>query len=180
MKNVSSFKGYKSGYAKSKILIENEFKKLGKNGFNVSIARLFTFIGERIMINKNFAVSDLLNQAKNKTNNLIKFNTSKDVYRGYMNSKDLIRWLIKILLAANTKCNIFNVGSDEVITIEKLAIMIAKKFNKDVQNLSNSTKNKPKVVDFYVPSIIKAKKTLNLQIKFKIKDSLNHLINNQK
>ena len=47
-KNVSKFAGYKKEYAKSKIIIENEFKRLGDRGFNVSIARLFSFIGKRI------------------------------------------------------------------------------------------------------------------------------------
>jgi len=176
LKNVSSFKGYKVGYAKSKILMENEFKKLGKNGFNVSIGRLFTFIGKRIMINKNLAVTNLVNQAKNKKINLITFDTSKDVYRSYMNSKDLIRWLIKILLNASKKCNIFNVGSDEVITIENLAKMIGKKFNKKIQNSSDLKKNKPKVVDFYVPSIARSKKILKLEIKYNLKQSLSSLL----
>jgi nucleoside-diphosphate-sugar epimerase len=176
LKNVSSFKGYKSGYAKSKILMENEFKKLGKNGYDVSIARLFTFIGERIMINKNFAVTNLINQVKNQKVNELKFNTSKDVYRGYMNSEDLIRWLFKILLNANKKCNIFNVGSDEVITIENLAKMISKKFGKNIQRVVNLDNNSVKVVDFYVPSITKAQKILNLKVKFKIEDSLNYLL----
>ena len=51
--------------------MENEFKKLGKNGYKISIARLFTFIGRRILINKNFAVTNLIYQAKSSNTNYL-------------------------------------------------------------------------------------------------------------
>ena len=174
IKKVSNFKGYKKDYAKSKIIMEKEFQKLAKKGFNISIARLFSFIGKRILINRNFAVTNLINQAKNLNTTKLQLNSSNNVYRGYLNADDLIRWLIKILINSSTKCNIYNVGSDEAISIKNLAGMIAKKFNKSV-----STNDKELIkddFDFYVPSIIKAKKELNLKVKFKIKKSLNQLL----
>ena len=174
IKKVSSLKGYKKDYAKSKITMEKEFQKLAKKGFNISIARLFSFIGERILINKNFAVANLINQAKNLNTNKLQLNSSNNVFRGYLNADDLVRWLIKILINSSTKCNIYNVGSDEAISIKNLAGMIAKKFNKSV-----STNDKELIkddLDFYVPSINKAKKELNLKVKFKIKKSLNQLL----
>ena len=173
-KKVSNLKGYKKDYAKSKIIMENEFQKLAKKGFNISIARLFSFIGKRILINNNFAVTNLINQAKNLNTAKLQLNSSNNVYRGYLNADDLVRWLIKILINSSTKCNIYNVGSDEAISIKNLAGMIAKKFNKSV-----STNDKELIkddFDFYVPSIIKAKKELNLKVKFKIKKSLNQLL----
>ena len=48
-----NLKGIKK-YAKSKIIIENEFKKINELGFKISIARLFTFIGPKILKNKKF------------------------------------------------------------------------------------------------------------------------------
>ena len=124
------FSGYKKEYAKTKIIMEREFNKLGKKGFNVSIARLFSFIGKKILINKNFAVTNLINQAKNKKSESILLSDNRDVYRGYMNSDDLIRWLINILLNSSPKCSIYNVGSDQAISIENLAKLISKKYNK--------------------------------------------------
>jgi dTDP-glucose 4,6-dehydratase len=174
IKKVSNLKGYKKDYAKSKIIMENEFQRLAKKGFNISIARLFSFIGERILINKNFAVTNLINQAKNLNTNKLQLNSSNNVYRGYLNADDLIRWLIKILINSSTKCNIYNVGSDETISIKNLAGIIARKFNKNVH--VNNKKLIKDDFDFYVPSINKAKKELNLRIKFKIKKSLNQLL----
>ena len=176
--NVSKFSGYKKEYAKAKIIMEREFNKLAKRGFNVSIARLFSFIGKKILMNKNFAVTNLINQAKNKKNESILLSDNRDVYRGYMHSDDLVKWLINILLNSNTKCNIYNVGSDEAISIENLAKLISKKFNKKVNKKKNFLiKNKKQLVDYYVPTISKAKKDLNLKLKYKLNYSLKSLLN---
>ena len=169
---VNKFNGYKKNYAKSKIIIENEFKNLGKKGFNVSIARLFTFVGEKILQNKSFAVSNLIDQAQNIKKKHIYLSSSNDVYRGYMNSEDLIKWIIKIMIKSSNKCEIYNVGSDEAISIKKLANFISKKYKKKISFVKNSNS---KSDDYYVPSILKAKNKLNLKIKYKIKDSLKRL-----
>ena len=174
-KKISKFKGYKKEYARSKIIMENKFKELGKKGFKVSIARLFTFIGKRILINKDFAITNLIKQAQNLSMDEILLSSSKDVYRGYMNSEDLVRWIVKILVKSNSNCDIYNVGSDEVITIKKLAKIIAKRYNKRV--LINSANILKENIDFYVPSIDKAKNQLNLKNKFNLKKSLDQILN---
>jgi len=177
-KNVSNFTGYKKEYAKSKIIMENELKRLGDRGFNVSIARLFSFIGKRILINKNFAITNLINQSQNKKKNEIVLNSNTDVFRGYMNEDDLIRWILKILDNANPNSNIYNVGSDESVTIKSLAKIIGKKYDKKIVfSQKNKQISNKKNIDYYVPSISKAKKELNLRIKYKLKDSLNQIIN---
>ena len=173
IKNVENYRGYKKKYAISKIEMEKEFKSLSKKGYRVSIARLFSFIGKRILKNKNFALTNLINQAKNKKIKILKLSDTKDVYRGYMDSEELIKWIFKILMSSNKRFNIYNVGSDEAITIENLAKLIGKKFNKTI--FKHKRKN-IKDVDYYVPSILKVKKELNLKINFKIKRSLNKLL----
>ena len=173
-KNIKSFSGYKKEYSKTKIIIEKEFKKLGKKGYNVSIARLFSFIGKKILINKNYAVTDLINQGKDKSSLTIRLSDSKDTYRGYMNSEDLIKWLVKILISSNNQCNIYNVGSDEAITIKELAIIIAKIFRKSVQIKTKDKKKKS--TDYYVPSVAKAKRMLNLKLKYTVIQSIYKLL----
>ena len=155
--------------------MEKEFKNLGKKGYKVSIARLFSFIGKRILINKNFAVTDLINQGKNKSLLKIKLSDSRNIYRGYMNSEDLIKWLVKILISSNSKCEIYNVGSDEAITIKELAIIIGKIFRKSVQT-KTIMKNKTSS-DYYVPSIAKARRKLKLKLKYKLIESIYQLLN---
>ena len=172
-KNTRSFRGYKKEYSKAKIIMEEDFKNLGKKGYNVSIARLFSFIGKRILINKNFAITDLINQGKDKSSQTINLSDSSDIYRGYMNSEDLVKWLVKILKNSNNKCNIYNVGSDEAITIKELAIIIGRLFRKSVKI---KTKMKKKnLTDYYVPSIVKAKRILNLKLKYTVIQSIYQL-----
>ena len=174
VKNVQNFTGYKKKYAISKIEMEKQFRLLSKKGFKVSVARLFSFIGKRILKNKNFAVTNLINQAKNNNIKILKLNDTKDVYRGFMDSSELTKWLLKILISSNEKFKIYNVGSDEAITIENLAKLIGKKFNKITYK---KKRRNNKDIDYYVPSILKAKKELNLKINYKINSSLNRLLN---
>ena len=115
----------------------------------------------------------MINQAKNKNIKTIKLSDRKDVYRGYMDSNELIKWLFKILINSNKNFCIYNVGSDEAITIENLAELIGKKFNKKVLKRRG---NKEKKIDYYVPSISKAKKKLNLNINIRVNSSLNKLL----
>ena len=42
------------------------FINLGSNGYNVSIARMFTFIGKRILDDKNYAISQFINSGLRK------------------------------------------------------------------------------------------------------------------
>ena len=83
--------------------------------------------------------------------------------------------MFKILINSNKNFNIYNVGSDEAVTVENLAKFIGKKFNKTIYK--KKRKNN-KDIDYYVPSILKAKKKLNLKINSKIKSSLNNLLAN--
>lgn len=172
---VSEFSGYKNEYAKAKITMERKFIQLGKKGYKISIARLFSFIGKRILENDHFAITNLILQARDKKNKTIKLNDNRSVFRGYMNSEDLIRWLIKIILNSSEKSKIYNVGSDEVVSIESLAKKIAKKFNKKIKKINLNKKKLTDEIDYYVPSIKKAKKDLNLKLKLNLNQSLNQL-----
>lgn len=170
--NVKKFKGYKKKYAKSKIIIENQFKKLNELGFKISIVRLFNFIGPKILDNKNYAAGDLLYQAKNSKFKEILLNEYGNVFRGYMHADDMIGWIIKIMKFSSREFKIYNVGSDEITSIKKLAKKIGNKFNKQIKY---KTKNKSNI-DFYVPSISKAKKDLSLKLKYNFNKSFEEFI----
>ena len=166
---INNFIGYKNKYAKEKVFLEEKFKELARKNYKVSIARCYTFIGKNI-INYNYAISDLINAANNKTKIIL--NTHIDVFRSYMHSDDLSNWLITILKNSNTKCPIYNVGSDEIINLKsltkKIGIMTNKKISVKIK--------KNKKFDYYVPSITKAYKKLNLKILINLNDALNSTI----
>ena len=168
-KKINALTGYKKKYALEKVFIENKFKELGKLDFDVSVARCFNFLGEHIL-NCNQAVGDMISDGLNKKT--ITLNTSDNVYRGYMNADDLVNWLIIILKKSNKNCPIFNVGSDKAINLRLLGKKIAKIFNKKIK----LKKIKKLNIDYYVPSINKAKKILKLKISINLNDSLNSFI----
>ena len=169
LKKIYALKGYKKKYALEKIFMENKFQELGKLNFNVSIARCYNFIGKHILNSKQ-AVGDMILDALNK--DIISLNTTGNVYRGYMNADDLVNWLIVILKSSNKKCPIFNVGSDREINLRVLGKKIAKIFNRKLK-LKKIKKNQ---LDYYVPSINKAKKLLKLKISINLNDSINSFI----
>jgi nucleoside-diphosphate-sugar epimerase len=161
--------GYKKKYALEKIFVEQKITELGLKNYQVSIARCYTFIGKNI-IKYNYAISDLINDALKKKE--IKLMTTSNVYRSYMHSDDLAKWLITILKKSNKKCPIYNVGSDKVINLKKLTKIIAKLVNKK----PNLKKILSKKYDYYAPSIAKAKKELNLKISIDLNHALKSTI----
>ena len=169
LNSVNKLTGYKKKYAKEKIFIENRFIELGKKNYNVSIARCYTFIGNNIL-KYNFAISSLINDSVKKEN--ITLNTSMNVYRSYMHSDDMVKWLIQILKNSNNECPIYNLGSDKTINLRTLtkniAVLVKKK-----QLLKKILSKK---FDYYVPSITKAKKQLKLKISISLNDAINSTI----
>ena len=170
---INNLNGYKKKYAKEKIFLEKKFKDLAAKNYNVSIARCYTFIGKNI-IHYNYAISDLINAANNK--NKITLNSQIDVFRSYMHSDDLSNWLITILKNSNSKCPIYNVGSDKIVNLKDLAKKIGIITN---QKISIKIKKSNKF-DYYIPSISKAYKDLNLKISINLNDALKSIIKKSK
>ena len=168
-RKINQLKGYKKNYALEKVYIENRIIELGLSNFDVSIARCFNFLG-RHRLRDGQAIGHMITQGLTKK--VISINNSNNVYRGYLNTDDLIDWLIIILKNSNKSCPIFNVGSDRAINIKLLGKKIAKIFNKKFK----LKKRKIFETDYYIPSINKAKKLLKLKISINLNDSLNSFI----
>jgi nucleoside-diphosphate-sugar epimerase len=167
--DINKFKGYKKQYAKEKLFLEKKFQELAKKNYNVSIARCFTFIGKNL-INYNYAISDLINAANKKSK--ITLNSQIDVFRSYMHSDDLSNWLITILKNSNSRCPIYNVGSNQVVNLKDLTKKIGIMTNKKI----SITIKKSNEFDYYIPSISKAYKDLDLKISINLNDALNSII----
>ncbi len=156
----------KKNYAESKKIIENIFINLGLDGYNVSIARMFTFIGKRILDDKNYAISQFINSGLKKKP--IEVKTRSKIYRSYMYSDDMIRWILTILSKANSKCPIYNVGSNESVSIQNLAKLIGRILKTTVKIKQPSNKK----IERYIPIIKKAKQKLKLKLTYDLKKSI--------
>lgn len=156
----------KKDYAAAKRDAENAFVELGLAGLNTSVARCFAFVGPYLPRDQHFAIGNFIEDGLKKRPISVKAN--RPVYRSYMYSDDLVTWLMTIADAATPTCQKFNVGSDECISIESLAGMIGSYFDVPVDIATHTNYQ----VDRYVPSILKARKELGLNIKTSLKDIL--------
>jgi len=142
---------------------------LGALGLSVSIARCFAFVGEYLPRNRSFAIGNFVEDGLNKR--AIQVNARHKVMRSYLEADDMVEWLLLIGSSASTKCPIFNVGSDEEISIQDLALKIAKRFNVPLQ-LPEITNN---FIDRYIPSIERAK-LIGCQVKNSLDFSIEKMI----
>jgi dTDP-glucose 4,6-dehydratase len=156
-KKINFKKSYKKNYANFKLKSEKLFKELGNFGLKVSIARCFAFVGEFLPLNSNFVIGNIIKNILDKK--VITIKSNYKIYRSYMYSDDLVRWLFKILDHADIKCPIYNVGSNDAISLQDIAGTFAKRYNLTVNipQLTNKTN------DNYIPNINKAKKKIKLK-----------------
>jgi dTDP-glucose 4,6-dehydratase len=140
---------------------------------DIVIARCFAFVGRDLPLSSHFAIGNFINDALSADT----INVSGDgtPLRSYMDQRDLARWLFAILLKGETG-NAYNVGSDHEISIQNLAKLV-----RDVLSPSKEIRinRAPGLVTFrnrYIPSIEKAKKDLNLELKYTLLESLNEIV----
>jgi nucleoside-diphosphate-sugar epimerase len=151
----------KRDYAYAKRDSEKAIICLGsENSLDVSIARCFTFVGHWLSLNQHFAIGNFINDGLH--NRKIKVNTTQKVYRSYMYADDLVEWLMTIAEKSNPSSPIYNVGSDQEILINDLALKIGNLFNQEV-DCGPFTSD---YIDRYIPDISKAKKELNLNLEY--------------
>jgi dTDP-glucose 4,6-dehydratase len=156
-----------SAYAEGKRIAElycsTYFEKLG---LPVKIARCFAFVGPYLPLDTHYAIGNFINNVLNSEDIAIKGDGSTK--RSYLYASDLVIWLWTILI--NGELNVpYNVGSDEIITIENLAHIISLNGVKAYKELNNiDIMNKSN----YVPSITKSKIDLNLEVKIKLKETI--------
>ena len=160
-KNYLNYDSYKKKYALYKLKNEKLFKRLPNSKFKIVVLRCFAFVGKDLPSKKNFVIKDLIDNIIENKKVIVKSNYQ--IIRSYLHQEDLAKWLLKILFNIRKSYGIYNFGSDNTISIHKLAIYLAKKNNlKYKSSITNL-----KYLDNYVPNIKKLKKEFGLKLKFK-------------
>ncbi len=171
--NIKKYTNYKKIYALEKKYLEDQFYKLSKEKYNISIARCFTFVGSEIE-KENFVISKILNAIKYKKKLNIK--NATNTYRSYMHTDDMCRWLIQILIK-NKKFQIFNVGSDDFLSLKEICEFLEKR--KNLKNFYYTKNNlKSKKLDFYIPSVKLIRKRIGLKYKYKSRRAILETLTN--
>jgi len=160
----------KRDYVVAKRDSEELIRKLGETGMSVSVARCFAFVGPWLPRDQHFAIGNFI--ADGLAGNPIKVKANHMVSRSYMYADDLVVWLMTILESSKTDCPIYNVGSDEEISIFDLADKIASHFNVNcIIGKIDKT-----ILDRYLPNVNKAKEILKLNRRFNLNSSINETI----
>jgi dTDP-glucose 4,6-dehydratase len=92
-------------------------------------------------------------------------------YRSYLYAADLAIWLWYILLRGENM-RPYNVGSDEEVTIEELARLIAAQSATGKTQVQVLTPRGNQPAQRYVPSVQRAKEELNLTIHTNLADAV--------
>jgi len=144
-----------------------------EKNLNFSIARCFSFVGPGIPLDINYSIGNFIGDAL--FSDSIKLTGDGSPVRSYMYTYDLAVWLLCILTNSNNK-SVYNVGSDEEVSILNLAKKVGSVLNPNIVINRNMGSIKGVVnssaSNYYVPDISKARNELGLQIYTSLKDSI--------
>ena len=167
---LEGFADGKRDYAFAKRDAEHVIQELGRQNLNVAVARCFAFIGSWLPRDQHFAIGNFIQDGL--MGRPINVKATIPVYRSYMHADDLVHWLMTICHSANPICPIYNVGSDQELTIGDLADMVAQRFSVGV----NKAELTEESIDRYVPSIAKAKLELGLKLTIDLAGAIDKTI----
>ncbi|MEI7611255.1 MAG: NAD(P)-dependent oxidoreductase [Betaproteobacteria bacterium] len=135
-----------------------------KHQMSYSVARCFSFVGPFLPLNIHYAIGNFIDQALNSEAIVVKGDGTP--LRSYLYMADLVTWLLKALLDGQN-ARVYNVGSDQAITIRELAHLVRDVVSpgKPVEVLGEPSFSVGNVVrNVYVPDIDRATNELGVDV----------------
>ncbi len=148
-------------------------------GASLVIARCFTFSGPGLPLDLHYALGNFVSQAL--AGDHIVINGDGTPIRSYMHLGDMAVWLLEMLTHRGdlAKPRIFNVGSDQYLSIRQLAELVAAKSGKNthIQALGRREINiSGNQIPIYAPIIERAKAELGLKLWTTLDDSISQMM----
>ena len=170
-----------SGLALGKSVAEFLLRRASaESSLEIVIARCFAFVGPGIPINLHYAIGNFIKNAVEGNPILIKGDGTP--IRSYMYLGDLVWWLLQLLLDGKSG-DIYNVGSDQPISIAELAHKVALLSNNSpkilIEGQADYSVGVP-VRNIYTPSIEKAKFELGLHISADLSSAIAQTLNSMR
>lgn len=142
------------------------------SSLEVKRVRCFAMIGPKLALDNRFAVGNFINDILNSRDILIK-GDGKTI-RSYMYASDMTIWLWKILFHG-TPSEVYNVGSDQAISLFELAQKCVASSQASLAIHRNKQPDPMSLAEHYVPSIEKAKK-LGLKLEVSLDSAIHRSI----
>ena len=130
-----------------------------RSGVPCVIARCFAFAGEFMELNTHFAIGNFISDALHNRDIVIKGDGT--AVRSFMYSGDLVKELLLLSETIVPSGRIYNVGSDEAVSIGELAEIVARCGNSGKKIITEKKYVPGTFIDVYVPDISRIRLELN-------------------
>jgi nucleoside-diphosphate-sugar epimerase len=161
-----------SAYADGKRLAEKLCLQAREQGFcQPVIARAFAFVGPYLPLDEHFAIGNFIRDAR--SGGPIRIQGDGTPLRSYLYGADLAAWLWTLLAQAEAG-RVYNVGSDQAVSILELARAVGNLYRCPVIVAQEPQPGQPPAR--YVPSISRARGDLDLRVWIDLSESLRRTI----
>lgn len=141
------------------------------------VARLFSFCGTRLPVDKHFAIGNFVRDAVNT--DCVTVRSDGSAIRSYMDQRDMARWLLKAL-DFGPSSSPFHIGSSSPISISELAKLVgrrseevlSKRVRVDVVGKSVGYDG----FDFYVPDTTWTESVLDVNMEIGLAESIDDML----
>lgn len=155
VEDPASFYGNAKRFAEHLLLLA-----AAKTRVELVIARGFAFVGPRMPLTGHFAIGNFIHDAV--LGYAPRVNSAGIALRSYLYAADAAVWLITLLALAQPR-RIYNVGSDQALTIQALALQVAKTLQAPLPALPVFDNRNIDQQHNYVPNISRASTELALE-----------------
>jgi dTDP-glucose 4,6-dehydratase len=155
-----------TAYGKGKLQAE---QMLLDSGLDVKIARCFSFVGPYLPRTIHYAIGNFIQNCMD--GKPIVINGDGTPLRSYMYAYDLVEWLFAILERGESG-RAYNVGSDRAVSILELAEIVREVLGSESEIVVKGTPIAGAVPSAYVPSIVRAREELGLEIKVALEEAI--------
>lgn len=139
------------------------------------VARCFAFIGRDLPLHSHFAVSNFMADALSGRDIVVQGDGTS--IRTYLDQADLAKWLSTLLLYGSSG-SVYNVGSDQPVSIRDLACLVRDIINPSLNvviNGNNQTVPITSASSVYVPNISRAANELGLRPTISLQESISYI-----
>ncbi len=164
----------KAAYARAKRAAEMIVCEIAAAAsLHARIARCFAFVGPWLPRDSHFAIGNFIgNAARGEP---VEVRARHEVIRSYLHADDLAAWLLRLATADGDRCDIFNVGSDEAVTLRDVATIVAAVGGVGVRLPETANERAGAALppaDRYVPAIGKARNELGLAVTVPLREAI--------